>query len=93
MSKDTHLEGLVANFPLETSEGILRADGADQLIFLFDLQEEPLVESVEVEAIVGDDYRVEWAGVYQYPGNEGAPKFEQRFRSTFFRQALRSRAA
>ena len=90
VSKDTHLEGLVANFALETSEGILRADGSDQLIFLFDLEQEPVVESVEVEAIVGDDYRVEWAGVYEYPGNAGAPKFEQRFRSTFFRQALRS---
>ena len=91
VSGDTHLEGLVANFALETSEGILRADGPDQLIFLFDLQQEPLVESVEVEALVGDDYRLEWASVYVYPGNAGAAKFEQRFRSTFFRQALRSR--
>ncbi len=93
VSQDTFLEGLLANFALETSGGILRADGAEQLVFLFDLEGEAAVESVEVEVVVGNDYRLEWAGVYFNPVNRTATKLEQRFSSFFYRLALRARGS
>ena len=91
VGKETHLEGLLANFELEDPLAILHADGEEELVYLFDLGGEPYVESVAVEAIVGNDYRVDWAGLYLNEGNETAAKFEQRFSSTFYRRALRAR--
>ena len=93
VSQDTFQEGLLANFPLETSAGMLRADGDEQLVYLFDLGGEAAVGSVEVEAVVGDDYRLEWAGVYFNSANRTASKFEQRFGCTFYRLARRARGS
>ena len=59
VSGDTNLEGLVALFDVESPDEVLRADGEEQLVFMFDLRQEPLIESVEVEALLGNDYRVE----------------------------------
>ena len=92
MSGNTNLEGLLANFVLEAPAEILRADGEEQLIYLFDLGREPYVESVEVEAVVGNDYRVEWAGVYSTEQSATA-KFENRFRSTFYRTVRRAQGS
>ena len=91
MSGNTNLEGLLANLALEAPAEILHTDGDEQLIYLFDLGREPYVESVEVEAVVGNDYRVEWAGVYSI--EQSAPKFENRFRSTFYRPVRRARGS
>ena len=88
VSKSTHLEGLLANFALEAPAEVHRVDGEEELVYLFDLSEEPYVESVEVEAVVGNDYRVEWAGISPI---STAAKFEDRYRSTFYRTALRAR--
>ena len=93
VGKETHLEGLLAGFALEDPERILRADGEEQLIYLFDLGREPYVESLQVEAVLGNDYRVEWAGVYLTPSNETASQLEQRFSSTFYRPARRARGS
>ena len=93
VAKATHLPGLLENFSLENTGTILRADGDEQLIYLFDISREPHVESLEVEAVLGNDYRVEWAGVYLTPGNESAANLEQRYSSTFFRPALRARGS
>ena len=91
VSKSTHLEGLLANFALETPAEVHRVDGEEELVYLFDLSQEPYVESVEVEAVVGNDYRVEWAGIHLRSRSATSAKFEERFRSTFYRTALRAR--
>ena len=91
VSKSTHLEGLLANFALETPAEVHRVDGEEELVYVFHLSDEPYVESVEVEAVVGNDYRVEWAGIHLNPRSATAAKFEERFRSTFYRTALRAR--
>ena len=91
VGKDTHLEGLLANIELEDPGATLHANGEEQLVYLFDLGGEPYVESVAVETVVGNDYRVDWAGLYLNEGSETAPKFEQRYSSTFYRPALRAR--
>ncbi len=61
VSRDTNLEGLLEHFVAESPEAILRADGNEQLIYLFELRFEPYLESVEVEALLGNDYRVDLA--------------------------------
>ena len=87
----TLLPGLLTEFQLEQAGQVLRADGVDQLIYFFDMRDEPLVESVEVELVVGNDYRVEWAGVYLNRGNSTAARLEDRFRSSIYNPALRAR--
>ena len=61
VSKVTLLSGLLDEFQLEPPGQILHADGSQQLVYFFDLRNEPHVESVQVEAVVGNDYKVEWA--------------------------------
>ena len=88
VSKNTNLEGLLAHFSVESSDAPLRADGDEQLVFLFDLSQEPYVESVEVEAVLGNDYRVEMATLTQI---DPTPRNRQsQFRSTFYRTVLRA---
>ncbi len=85
------LEGLLEEFQLESPGQLLHADGGEQLVYFFDLREEPYLESVEVEAVVGNDYLVEWAGVNLVIVNASAERHENRFQSTFLRTALRAR--
>ena len=42
----------------------LRADGHEQIIALFDVSQEPFIRQVHVEALVGNDYRVEVLPLY-----------------------------
>ena len=88
MSKNTNLEGLLAHFLVESSDAPLRADGDEQLVFLFDLSQEPYVESVEVEGVLGNDYRVDMATLTEI---DPTPRNRQtQFRSTFYRTVLRA---
>ena len=91
VSKFTNLPVLVDEFQLQEAGSILRADGADQLIYLFDMRQEPFVESVDVEVVVGNDYKVEWAGVYLNQSNATAARIEDRLRSTIYYDGLRGR--
>ena len=65
VSRNVNLGELV-NFivPIE-ADAELRADGYDVILAFFDLTEEYFVEQVEVEAVVGNDYRVELVGLYE----------------------------
>ncbi len=88
VSKNTNLEGLLKNIELEEATSVLHADGDQQLIFLFDLSSEPHVESVEVEAILGNDYRVDVALL-----NNRSPRahtYYSQYLSTFYRAVLRA---
>ena len=88
VSKNTNLEGLLATFKLESSEEILQADGNEHLVFLFDLSQEPYVESVAVEAALANDYRVEVATLnLNNPRGRGYPN---QYLSTFYRPVLRA---
>ena len=88
VSEATNLEGLVANFTVEKSAGVLRADGNEQLVFLFDVSQEPVVESVEVEALLGNDYRVEVSLLNTI--DPRGKTYYQKFRSSFYHMALRA---
>ena len=88
VSEEANLKGLLTQFQVESAEAILRADGEEQLVYLFDLRKEPFVESVEVEALVGNDYRVEVATLAEVDPRESG--WVRRFKSTFYRTVLRS---
>ncbi len=88
VSKATNLQSLVENIQVESSGGLLRADGEDQVVFLFDVSAEPLVKSVEVEAFLGNDYRVEVAMLNHQ--NPRGKSYHARYLTTFYRTALRS---
>ena len=88
VEKNTNLEGLVSTFVVESPDDILAADGTDALVYLFDLSAVPSIESVRVEAVVGNDYRVEVAKLYQFsekPGN-----LDVKYRSTVYETVLRA---
>ena len=90
VSSNARVDGLVATFKLEAPKTILYANGDEQLIYLFDLQHEKHLESVEVEAMLGNDYRVEWSGLFVREGQEATVDPETHFQSMYYQTALRS---
>ncbi len=89
VSKTAHLRGLLGSFALESPAEILRADGDEQLIFLFDVSEEPYIESVELEAVLGNDYRAEVAFLHTV-GPSGKAYYAE-FLSSYYHTVLRAR--
>ena len=83
----TNLRGLLSNLQLPSLGEILIADGGDQLNFLFNMSDEPMVESVSVDALLAGDYRVSVATISQKSTSE---RWEHRFRSTFLKTILRA---
>ena len=89
VSKETNLRGLLAHFTMESPTEILHADGDWQLAFLFDMTGETLMVSMEVEATVANDYRIDVASLYEdSPRGKG---YGGRFKSEFYRTVLRAR--
>ena len=88
VSGAAQVAGLVANFHLEPAGEVLRADGEEQLVFLFDISGEPRVESVEVEALLGNDYRVDVATLTEV--SDRARNYYSRYNTTFYRTAARA---
>jgi hypothetical protein len=89
VSDQAQLSGLLPSYQLESPAGILTADGAEQLVYLFDLTSEPRVESVELEAVLAGDYRVDVSLLTTI--NERARNYHGRYRSTFYRTLARAR--
>jgi hypothetical protein len=88
VSRQTNLAALLSTLAVEPSAGFKRADGEDQLAYLFDVSTEPHLESIEVEALVGNDYRVDVATLWEEsPRGQGYG----RFKSDFYRTVLRAR--
>ena len=88
VSGNTNLPGLLDEFALEDPSQILRADGEEQLVLMFDLSQEPRVESVEVEGLLANDYRVEVATLHEQ--DPRARNRETQYKSTFYRTAARA---
>ena len=85
---NTNLPGLLDQFALDDPSQILRADGEEQLVYMFSLIGEQRVTSVEVEALVANDYRVEVATLHER--DPRARNLETQFQSTFYRTKARS---
>ncbi len=89
VSSAVRLDGLLENLHMESPDATLIADGGEQLVYLFDLTGESRVESVELEALLANDYRVDVALLAT--SNARAKNYYSRYRSTFYRTRLRSR--
>ena len=89
VSSNTNLPGLLENISMEPAAAILRADGDEVLVYMFELSDEPLAESVEVETLVGNDYRVEMAILDRE--DPRARSHASRYKSTFYKTMERAR--
>ena len=89
VSGDAYLEGLLGHVAVVPPGEVVRADGEQQVVFLFDVSQEPRVESVQVEALMGNDYRVDVAQLSHV--NPRGRTYYTKFLSTFYRSVLRAR--
>ena len=88
VSDNTNLEGLLATFVAESPNAVLQADGNDHLVFLFDLSQEHYVESVAVEAVLANDYRVDVATLDL--DNAQGRSYANQYLTSFYRTMLRA---
>ena len=84
----TNLEGLVGNIHVESPGEVLRADGEEQLVFVFDLSQEPRVESVQLEAFLGNDFLVEVALLSNQ--NPRGKTYNAQYLATYFQTVRRA---
>ena len=89
VSGDANLAGLLREFSVENPGLVQRADGSEALVYMWELTNEPHVESVEVEALLGNDYRVEVAILDRE--NDRARNYPTKYRSTFYTTTHRAR--
>lgn len=89
VSKIANVAGLEATYELRSPKEELRADGSEQLIFIFDLSQELAVKSVEIEGLLGNDYRAEVAGLYEV--NPRGKEYHSQYKSTFYETVARAR--
>jgi hypothetical protein len=59
VSSNTNVELLENTFIMRPPGSVLQADGEDWVIALYDLREVPVIEEIEIEALVANDYRID----------------------------------
>ena len=89
VSSISNLKGLLSSFQIESPSGPLAADGDKEIAFLFNLSQEPVVESVEIEALLGNDYRADVATLYEV--NPRGKTYHSQYSATFYETAVRAR--
>ena len=89
VSKAANLSGLLANFHIESPPGPLEANGDKEIAFVYDLSQEPVVESVQIEALLGNDYKVDVASLYEV--NSRGKTYHARYSATFYKTVARAR--
>jgi hypothetical protein len=89
VSDRTNLAGLLESFPLVSNVQALQFDRHEQVVFVFDLSEEPSVISTAVEALAANDYEFSWATVKTI--NERNPNYVQRYQARSYYRVRRAR--
>ena len=89
VSGAANLKGLLSNFHIESSAGALEANGDREIAFLYDLSQEPAVESVQIGALLGNDYKVDVATLHEV--NSRGKTYHAQYNTTFYKNVLRSR--
>ena len=87
VSKSTNLKGLLSSFDVQP-EAISQVDGNEQLIYLFDLAGENAPQSVELDLMLANDYRVEVALLSNL--NPRAKGYHAQYISSFYRIVARA---
>ena len=88
VSKLGNVPGLLSSFQVESPEQTLRADGEREVVFVFDLTKEPVIHSVAIEALVGNDYLIDVA--YAYSKSAGAGQYYDRLSASYYNVELRA---
>ena len=89
VSDVANIPDLVAGISVVQPGDVVRADGEDQVIYIFDLTNERTIESVQIEALVANDFRVDVAHLSTI--NARGKTYHQQFLSTFYRTVARSK--
>jgi hypothetical protein len=89
VSGAANLTGLLANFHIESPAGPLEANGDREIAFLYDLAQEGTIESVQIEALMGNDYKVDVANLYEV--NTRGKTYHSRYNTTFYETVARAR--
>ncbi len=89
VSSISNLKGLLSGFQIESPSGPLAADGDKEIAFLYDLSEDPVVESVEIEVLLGNDFRADVATLYEV--NPRGKTYHSRYSATFYKTVVRAR--
>ena len=66
VSSNVNLSELVRYLEFQLPGEQLRADGYEVIEFFYDLSDEPYISRIQVEALVGNDYRIEVFGLAEY---------------------------
>ncbi len=64
VSRNVNLPELVRQIEVLAPRGVQRADGYDVIEYFYDLSGEAYVRQVQVQALVGSDYRIEVFGIF-----------------------------
>ncbi len=89
VANNTDVDRLVEFVGWEDPSQAQRADGTEALVYYFDLEGLTHVRSVEVEASVGNDYRIEVADLSVSNPREGTP-YETRYSAPFYKTVRRA---
>ena len=87
IGKDVNLEQLMSLLEHMPNDRPISASGDDYLLYYFDLSEEEYVESVEFDALVGNDYQIEVSEIDQV---KKSGTYESKYNASFFRTFVRS---
>ena len=85
----TDLDRLVRYIGWEDPSKVQRADGTEALVYYFNLEGMTHVRSVEVEASLGNDYRIEVANISVTNPREGTP-YDTRYSAPFYKTVRRA---
>jgi hypothetical protein len=89
ISTESNMDGLLANFQIESPAVALQADGDREIAFLYDLRQEAVLESVEIEVMLGNDYKVDVSTLNEV--NTRGKTYHAQYSATFYKTVLRAR--
>ena len=83
-----NLPGLLSTYQVESPGQTLRADGEREVVFVFDVANEPEIHSVAIETLVGNDYLIDVA--YAYGVGSTARQYYDRLSASYYNVELRA---
>ena len=89
ISKIANVTGLVGGISVHSPGEILEANGVDQLAYIFDLSQEASMLELEVDVLVGGDYKAEVALLTLV--NPRGKTYNAQYTSTYYKTVARAR--
>ena len=89
VAKSTDLKRLLERYHAMPTDVPIATDGHDVLLYYFDLSDEEYVKSVEFDAVVANDYKIEISEIDQVKGR--VSKYDADYNATYFRPVAYSK--